>query len=533
MKLSAPATLFASLYDGDPKVIVVRRTEDADTGVLPMRTLCLMRHDGGYLLCPPEFDVADETVPLRPLAVPPANVWCLWARGEAVKGDAERLLAWWREAGGAGSEPALRTGSAMDIQRALLGQALDEIGGLHRRNQDLQRNLSTLREEWGQAARLPPEAVELLDNLRLSPPRLVFATPKPAGGMPVPLRHGRTTTTAHEIVQRVPMWARGLVGIDLHVDSAPKGGGFFAAALHAVDSGRMLAEWRIPFHAVREGWLPLRLPTACERMDRALELRIGAVGVVTEPPRLSLSPAGLLDEFAVAPPARAGGGAGMLALRLWGGVPGVEYGPASHLAAHPLPDRLVWPLTEPVLAQVRKSRDHKASFPWFGLLRDGRILLHPLHGAKASACIPLDDVPGVVAVCGHAVIEDPRCRTPIACKLVVAPPSVTVDEAEREEGILASSGWVVLDQPRRALGLAAALTAPWQGAMVVHLFTDIPDGSYGLYGRTVFFDFAVEIDAGTAWAVHTATNHMAANHAEAGGAVQIRDSERNEAAGPI
>lgn len=520
MKLSAPATLFASLYDGNPKVIAVRRLEEADTGSLPLHTLCLIRHDGGYLLCPPDLDVIDESVPLRPLAVPPANVWCLWARDEAAKADAERMLEWWTEAGGAGSEPVLRMGSTVEIQRALLGWALNEIGGLHRRNQDLQRNLSTLREEWGQGTRLPPEAVELLDNLRLSPPRLVFATPRPAGAMPVLLRHGRGG--AVEIVQRLPLWARGMVGIDLHVDSAPKGGGFFAAALHAVDSGRMLAEWRVPFHAVREGWLSLRLPAASERMDRVLELRIGAVGVVTGPPRLSLSPAGLLDEFAVAPTARAGGGAGMLTMRLWGGIPGVDYGPASHLAAHPLPARLVWPLTESVLAQVRKSRDHKATFPWFGLLRNGRILLHPLYGATAAACIPLDDVPGVVAVRGHAVIEDPRCRTPIACKLVVAPPSVTVDEAEREEGVLASSGWVVLDQPRQALGLAAALTAPWQGPMVVHLFTAIPDHSYGLYGRTVFFDFEVEIDAGTAWAAHTSST---------GGVVQIRDSERTEATG--
>lgn len=519
MKLSAPATVFASLYDGTPKIIVVSRLAlaagkpdpaeaasmetapaEADGADLPLRTLHLVRHDGGYLLTPADWTPSEPPEPLRTLAIPPATVWNVWSRDEAARPDAERLLAWWSETGGPGSEPVLVTATPAEVQCGLLARAFAEIRGLHRRNHDLQRNLSTLREEWGIGTRLPPEAVELLDNLRLTPPRLAFATPRPVAAMPVALRHGRSNGAAGEVVQRLPLWARGLVGIDLHMDRAPKGSGTFAITLSAIDSGQAIAEWRVPFSAVRDGWLPLRLPKACERMDRILELRIGAVGVVTEAPRLSLAPAGLLDEYAVSPSSRAGGQPGMLAMRLWGGLPGLDYGAAEHLAEHPLPARMVWPLTEPVLSQVRKSREHKATFPWFGFLRGGRILLHPLFGVTASAHIPLDEVPGAVSVRGHAVIEDPRCRTPIACKLVVAPPSVTVDEAQREEGILASSGWVVLDAPRRPLGLVAALNTPWQGPMTLHLFTDIPDGSHGLYGRTIFHDFEVEIDSGTAWA---------------------------------
>ncbi|MCW2238475.1 DUF6212 domain-containing protein [Azospirillum canadense] len=510
MKLSAPASLFASLYDGTPKVIVLHRpavpagegpNPDGVGGVLPLRTLHLVRHDGAYLLAAPGAgEGAGEAEPLRTLAIPPATVWCLWSRDEAAKADAERLLAWWEEAGGPGSAPFHVTGGPAEVQGALLERAFDAIRSLHRRNHDLQRNLSTLREEWGVGSRLPPETTELLDNLRLSPPRLLFATPRPVAAMPVPLRHGRSTGAPLEIVQRLPLWARGLVGIDLHLDRAPKGSGTFAITLHAIDSGRLVADWRVPFAAVRDGWLPLRLPAACERMDRILELRVGAIGVVTEAPRLSLAPAGLLDEYAVAPAARVGGQPGMLALRLWGGLPGLGYGPAEHMAEHPLPARMVWPLTEPVLAQVRKSIEHKATFPWFGFLRGGRILLHPLYGVTAAAHIPLEEVPGAIAVRGHAVIEDPRCRTPIACKLVVAAPNVSAEDAQREEGILASSGWVVLDAPRRTLGLAAALAAPWQGPMTLHLFTTIPDGSHGLYARTVFHDFEIEIDGSTAWA---------------------------------
>lgn len=497
MKLSAPAAQFAALYDGTPKIIAVGTGLEA--GTVPLRLLRLVRHDGGYLLLSGDTE-PEEGEALRALAIPPAAVRALWSGDEAARRDAERLLGWWEEAGGPDSAPPQMTGDVSALLRGLLGQAFGEIDGLHRRNAGLQQTLSTLREEWGRSTRLPPEAVELLDALRLSPPRLVFATPRPVGALAVPLRHGRTPAGAGEIVQRLPAGARGLAGLDLHLDQAPKGSGVLAVALAGVETGETLAEWRLSFGDLRSGWLPLRLAAACTRMDRLLDLRIGAIGVVTEAPRLSLAQAGLLDEYAVAPPARAIGQPAMLALRLWGGLPGLEYGAAAHLAPHPAPDRMVWPLTQPILAQVRKGRAFEATFPWFGLLRGGRILLHPLHGVVTAAHIPLDEVPGAVAVRARAVIDDPRCRTPIACKLVAAPPSLTVDEAEREEGILASSGWMVLDEPRRPLDLSAALAAPWSGPMALHLFTDIPDRGHGLYGRTIFSDFELEIDARAAWA---------------------------------
>ncbi|MGY0788953.1 DUF6212 domain-containing protein [Azospirillum argentinense] len=499
MKLSAPAAQFASLYDGTPKIIVVGAVTGLEAGTVPLRLLRLVRHDGGYLLLSGDTE-PEEGEALRALAIPPAAVRALWSGDEAARRDAERLLGWWEEAGGPDSAPPQMAGDASTLLRGLLAQAFGEIDGLHRRNAGLQQTLSTLREEWGRSARLPPEAVELLDALRLSPPRLVFASPRPVGALPVPLRHGRNTAGAAEIVQRLPSGARGLAGLDLHLDQAPKGSGVLAVALTGVESGESLAEWRLSFGDLRSGWLSLRLSAASTRMDRLLDLRISAIGVVTEAPRLSLAQAGLLDEYAVAPPARAVGQPAMLALRLWGGLPGLEYGAAAHLAPHPAPEHMVWPLTQPVLAQLRKGREFEATFPWFGLLRGGRVLLHPLHGVVTAAHIPLDEVPGAVAVRARAVIDDPRCRTAIACKLVVAPSSLTVDEAEREQGILASSGWMVLEEPRRPLDLLAALAAPWSGPMALHLFTDIPDRGHGLYGRTIFSDFEVEIDSRTAWA---------------------------------
>jgi hypothetical protein len=107
-------------------------------------------------------------------------------------------------------------------------------------------------------------------------------------------------------------------------------------------------------------------------------------------------------------------------------------------------------------------------------------------------------LPLVTATC-DVTIEDGRCRTPIACKLVAAAPSVPVDQAETEEGILASSGWTTIESPLRPLQLTAPFGDTWNGPVHLHLFTCITDGSPGHYGRTVFNRFCLEIDARSAW----------------------------------
>ncbi|WP_200475663.1 DUF6212 domain-containing protein [Azospirillum argentinense] len=197
MKLSAPAAQFASLYDGTPKIIVVGAVTGLEAGTVPLRLLRLVRHDGGYLLLSGDTE-PEEGEALRALAIPPAAVRALWSGDEAARRDAERLLGWWEEAGGPDSAPPQMAGDASTLLRGLLAQAFGEIDGLHRRNAGLQQTLSTLREEWGRSARLPPEAVELLDALRLSPPRLVFALPGPAS-----FTHIRPHETGPDSVSRL------------------------------------------------------------------------------------------------------------------------------------------------------------------------------------------------------------------------------------------------------------------------------------------------------------------------------------------
>ena len=239
-----------------------------------------------------------------------------------------------------------------------------------------------------------------------------------------------------------------------------------------------------------------------------MELRVCGIGAEAEPLHLSVAPVGLAEEFALGQVTDATDEAAtpldtadknMLAIRIWGGLPGIAYDPAHHFAACPLPSVLAYPLPEHIVANVRKTRECEAKFPWFGYLPKGRILLHPLSGQVATARIAVPaGLPLVTATC-EVTIEDGRCRTPIACKLVAAAPSVPVDQAETEEGILASSGWTTIESPLRPFQLTAPFGDPWTGPVHLHLFTRITDGSPGHYGRTVFNRFCLEIDPQSAW----------------------------------
>jgi hypothetical protein len=191
----------------------------------------------------------------------------------------------------------------------------------------------------------------------------------------------------------------------------------------------------------------------------------------------------------------------MLALRVWGGLPGIAYDPAANLTARPLPASITFGLPDHVVAQVHRTCEGSAPFPWFGYLGGGKVLLHPLRARVVAACIPLRSMPGLVSVACEARIEDPRCKTPIACKLVVAAPEIAVDDAGREESVLASSGRMVLEAPLRSHLLTARLREPCHGPVHLHLFSDIPDGGPGHYGRAVFTRFRVEIDGQAAWSM--------------------------------
>jgi Family of unknown function (DUF6212) len=127
------------------------------------------------------------------------------------------------------------------------------------------------------------------------------------------------------------------------------------------------------------------------------------------------------------------------------------------------------------------------------------VLLHPLVDRGAAACLSLPAASALRAVSCEVVMEDRRRRTPIAAKLVVAAPEITVDQAENEEQVLASSGWTILAQPEHIYPLSARLARPHFGPVNLHLFTRIADRGPDYYGRTVFGRFELRIDSQTAW----------------------------------
>jgi hypothetical protein len=241
-----------------------------------------------------------------------------------------------------------------------------------------------------------------------------------------------------------------------------------------------------------------------DRPFRTLELRGWGVGL--DSPWLSVASTGLLDEFAmkIRPDAVAGSSCGaapsrMLAIRIWAGLPGTRWDVSRGAGGHPLWGELAVPIADHIVAQVHATRDFAASFRWFDRLPCGRVLLHPLHNRVVAACIPLSATSALKAVNCEVVMEDHRRRAPIVCKLVVAIPETTVDQAEGEEQVLASSGWMVLPQPERLFLLSAPLTRLHFGPVNLHLFTRVADGGPDYYGRTVFGRFELRIDSEATW----------------------------------
>jgi hypothetical protein len=189
----------------------------------------------------------------------------------------------------------------------------------------------------------------------------------------------------------------------------------------------------------------------------------------------------------------------LLAIRIWAALPGTEWDVSTGGGAHPLSGELAVPLPDHIVTRARATRDFAAGFRWFDALPGGRVLLHPVYNRIAAACIPLLPISALRAVNCEVVIEDHRRRQPIACKLVVSTPQTTADQAESEDQVLASSGWVVLSQPQHSYLISAPLSRIFSGPVSLHLFTRVADDGPDYYGRTIFGRFELRVDSKSAW----------------------------------
>ncbi|CAM5219047.1 hypothetical protein ARD30_02355 [Bosea thiooxidans] len=495
--LHASPDLLPSLYDGSPKVLVATPRDRPSRFVPPadaMRWFVAETADGAeFTLSVLDGGAAGDN--RRRIELPPTNVWAVWSPESTLA--TAGLAEWWSRTGGSGAEPIFVNGDAAMLRTALIERSLAEVSRLTRLNQMLIEDLAALRESWTQAIRLPPELEELLANLRAAPPRLVFETPAADGDVLVPAAVPAGGAASPLLRQRLPMGARGFLGIDLRAAAPGNGDGFLEVALVILETEAEMARWRAPYRDLGSGWLPLRLPAASALTWRGLELRIHASGG-TAAPRLACAPVGLLGEYACSTPAGDAPSGAMLEFKLWGGVPDLKPPAGPGLAA--LPANPVIAIPEQVVATARSTRELSWAYPYFGYLDRGRVLLRPLKTSPASAaCITLPAKPGLTALSCEATIDDGLCKTRLLTRLVATRPGHSADDAEQGVGVLASSEWVELTEPLKPFSLTARLPQPESGPVDLHFLSRLPEGGKLDHGRVVFGRFEAELDEQAAW----------------------------------
>lgn len=500
--------VLATLYEGAPKVMLLdtsaasrgRFSEDEGFRWLFARA----GRDGGLIVGDVEADLS-ATIDLCPLEIPPANVLAVWAPQAKDVSLAESLMSWWRQTGGEAAVPAMVHGGRADLDKVLLARALHQTDSLARANERLMRDLAALREVWENHGRIPPEIEELMRALRFASPRLIFGSPISDDDYAVPTASGPgPAPKAASLRQRLPTSARGFLGVDVGITYPGLGEGLLQVELIALDAGATLARWQVPFATLCAGWLPLRLQRVSALPWRSLELRVSAIGAAGSAPRLAAGPVGLLWEYALALPDSDGPGHAvtrrqMLSLRLWGGLPGMSYD-GDAVESGTLPADPIVPVPDATLAAVRLTRELKATFPCFGYLERGKILLRPLRTQPSAAALTLPPTPGLIAVSCDAVIDNAQCQTTqLGARLVVMPTGHGADEAERGDHALASSEWIELNAPLQPQRLVARLTTPHNIPVDLHLFTRLPTGGLINHARIVFERFEAEIHAMAAW----------------------------------
>ncbi|QEL25110.1 hypothetical protein FQV39_22825 [Bosea sp. F3-2] len=495
--LHASPDLLPLLYDGSPKILVATPRDRPTTFAPPadaMRWFVAETSDGAEFM----LSVADGgavEADRRRIELPPTNVWAVWSPESTL--PIAGLADWWSQTGGSGAEPIFVNGDAAILRAALIERSLAEVARLTRLNQTLIEDLAALRESWAHAIRIPPELEELLANLRAAPPRLVFETPAANGDAAVPTAGAADGGSSPCLRQRLPMGARGFIGIDLHAAAPGVGDGFLEVALVILETEAEIARWRMPYRELETGWLPLRLPSASALTGRGLELRIHASGGATVP-RLACAPVGLLREYACVTSTGDAPSGAMLELKLWGGIPDLKAPTGAGVAA--LPANPVIAIPEQAVAAARSTRDLTWAYPYFGYIDRGRVLLRPLKTSPASAaCISLPAKPGLAALSCEATIDDGLCKTRLLVRLVATRPGHSADDAEQGVGVLASTEWVELAEPLKPFSLTARLPEPEPGPVDLHFFSRLPEGGKLDHGRVIFGRFEAELDERAAW----------------------------------
>ncbi|MHC1551231.1 DUF6212 domain-containing protein [Phyllobacterium sp. K27] len=497
--LRAPSYMLSKLYDGNPKVIILA------TDSIQISAGDLLDHyvfqltEGGHFALQENEDPSGAGV--LSLDLPPSNVWAFWVPGSISDTSLEQLKTWCSDTGSKDFDAPIIKGGRDALVEGLLARSRQEVQKLANANVALMRDLAALRESWVSHVRIPAAVQELLTNLRLASPRLIFNNSEASNDRAISV--GPFDPSC--ITQSLPVGARGLLGFDLNVTNVGTGQGILFTQLLARDTGAVLAKGQIPFDTLCPGWLPFRLQSASAAASHAVELHVWTESESgATPPQIGVVSPGLLSKFGLNHTAEVAGsskGPQMLALRLWGGLPGIEiFTLSGELLNQPLA-AFAMPVPDSLLKSVTLTRELAAPYPVFGYMEHGKVLLRPLKALPSAAVIRLPAIRGLVEISCEAFIDDRRCETRgLGARIVVTSKGISADQAEKGEGVLAATDWTELNEPLTVSKLMVRFTDVQNEPVDMHLFTRLPKpGTVPPYGRIVFKQFVTEVHAGSAW----------------------------------
>jgi hypothetical protein len=201
------------------------------------------------------------------IAHPPAGVLALLGPEAAAL---QPLLGWWQAAGAEPPTLILAEG-ALDALPVLLGLALADGAGAARRTAALELALAELRTE---AEALRESAAAMAAALPAAPalaPEARLLLPPEPGAAPL-----RLVADAPPLDLAPGLPTEGVAAVALHV--AAPATALLHARLSAAESGRVLAEWRVPPAAATGGWLRLDLAAPDAGRAETLALLLSAEG---------------------------------------------------------------------------------------------------------------------------------------------------------------------------------------------------------------------------------------------------------------
>jgi hypothetical protein len=498
--LNIPMHLLPKLYDGNPKIITLIAEGAPPTTIFPIDNYVFRKaaDKNEFIL------VGDDRQPktdFRSLRLPPSNIWALWVPHHIEDGTVAELQAWWGNQAGKDIEfPFVKEGRSAVLE-LLLQRALQDSQKLRLSNVVLMRDLATMRESWIDHAKIPSEVDELLSNLRLDRPRLTFSN----ADIPENPSQSVTFTAQSRLIQRLPTGARGFLGFDISILRAGYGNGTLCAEIVARDTGTVLGKGHRSLDALTAGWLPFRLPSACAASSHSLEVHLWIDDATSDGIlEIATAPVGLFPEFGVQCKSRDGASADasgrMIALKLWGSLPGVHMSRPGASTDGSV-NTVETPLPNSLIEAVRLTREMSAPYPLFGYISRGKILLRPFRAVPSSAVVHLPATCGLIGVSCEAMIDDRRCETRgLAARVVLTPAGTGPDDAEKGIGALAATDWIDLNQPLAASLLTLQLVQPFNNPAELHLFTRLPEpGPVPPHGRIVFGSFVAHVHASSAW----------------------------------